>query len=325
MAENRLLIVNTEGNSVELRAASSLKQLAHLPIRAMPHEVAVHSERQLGYVCISYEDGFYKHYQKASRFLEVISVDDLRHLHSIDLAPHWGPHGIALSPDRGTALITCESNGGELIALDLDGQQVVGSVPVGAPGPHWMAMTPDGSKVFTANKEEPFVTVVDPSSMTVTGRIDTPYGTEGIATTPDGSRAFVASQRSPHLYVIDAVEARVEATLDLAEASGAVTVTPDGSRVLFTSFNFDYWTDAPSLRQGFFQTLDTATLRLGPRIPVGRFPLNVASSADSATAYVSNYKDNSVSVIDLREMVVTTTESVGAGPHGLVYLDASPA
>ncbi|WP_405166665.1 LpqB family beta-propeller domain-containing protein [Nocardia sp. NBC_01499] len=268
-------------------------------------------------------------HQLRGRFLQPLSVGltlpggrlcRLRSLRSIDLSPHWGPHGIALAPDLGTALITCESGGGELIALDLDRETVLGSVSVGAHGPHWMVLTPDGSTVFTANKEDGFVSVVDVASMTVTGRIETPNGTEGIAVSPDGARIFVASQRSPQLYVVDAIEARIEATLELPESPGAVAVTPDGRYVLTTSFNFTYWTDSPELRQGFFQTVDADTLALGPRIAVGRFPLNVIASADSSTAYVSNYKDDSVSVIDLEAMSVTATVPVGAGPHGLAYL-----
>ncbi|MBS2531250.1 hypothetical protein KGQ20_00530 [Catenulispora sp. NF23] len=307
---------------MELRDATSLTQLAHLPVRAMPHEVAVDPERGLGYVTISYEDGFYNHYEHAAHVLEVISVDGLRHLRTIDLSPHWAPHGIELSPDFRTALITCESNGGELIALDLETDEVIAVVPVGAPGPHWLALTPDGGKAFTANKEEPFVTVVDVESMTVTGRIQTPHGTEGIAVSPDGSQLFVASQQSPHLYVVDAVTDRIDATLTLEDGPGAVTVTPDGSRVVFTSFNFTVWTDNPVLSQGYVQTLDVSSRELGPRIPVGRFPLNVTTSADSTTAYVSNYKDDTVSIVDLREMAVVTTAPVGEGPHGIVHLGA---
>ncbi|WP_028936308.1 YncE family protein [Pseudonocardia spinosispora] len=291
----------------------------------MPHEAAVDPRRQLAYVCITYEDGFYNHYENASHFLEVLSLDEFRHLRSIDLSPHWGPHGIALSPDLGTALITCESGGGELIAVDLGTETVVGSVSVGAHGPHWMALTPDGVKAYTANKEDPFVTVVDVASMTVTGRIDTPYGTEGIAASPDGSRVFVASQQSPHLYVVDVVSDRVEATIDVAEGPGAVTVTPDGRQVLFTTFNFPVWEDDPELGQGFFQTLDAKSLELGPRIAVGRFPLNVAASADSTTAYVSNYKDNTVSIIDLHALEVSTTMPVREGPHGIVHVETPVA
>lgn len=322
-AESCLLVVNTEENSVELRDAATLKELAQLDVRAMPHEAVVDQRRRIAYVCITYEDGFYNHYQRASHFLEVLSVDELRHLRSIDLYPHQGPHGIALSPDLGTAPITCESGGGELITVDLETETVVGSVSVGAHGPHWMALTPDGSKVFTANKEDAFVTVVDVASMTVTGRIDTPYGTEGIAVSPDGTRVFVSSQQSPHLYVVDAVTDRLEATVELAEAPGAVAVTPDGRRVLFTTFNFPVWEDHPELGQGYFQTLDARSLELGPRIPVGRFPLNVAASADSTAAYVSNYKDNSVSIVDLSAMEVTTTMPVRGGPHGIVHVESS--
>ncbi|GAA4547406.1 YncE family protein [Amycolatopsis samaneae] len=316
-----LLIADTESSTIELRDATSFERLALLPTRSMPHEVAVDPRCRIGYVSISYEDGFYGNYEKASHFLEVVSLDGPRHLRTVDLSPHWGPHGIQLSPDLRTALISCESHGGEVIALDLGTGEVTGSVPVGAHGPHWLALTPDGAKVYTANKEDPFVTVVDVASMAVTGRIETPYGTEGIAASPDGSRVFVASRRSPQLYVVDVATDRPERTVRLAEGPGAVTVTPDGGQVVFTSFNFDVWNEKPLLRQGFVQVLEVAGWVLGPRIPVGRFPLNVTTGSDGSTAYVCNYKDDTVSVVDLREMAVTRTAPVGAGPHGIACFE----
>ncbi|WP_328610915.1 hypothetical protein OG943_17890 [Amycolatopsis sp. NBC_00345] len=317
-----LLIADTEASAIELRDTETFEQLAVLPTRSMPHEVAVDRQRGLGYVSISYEDGFYNHYEKASHFLEVVAIDGLRHLRSVDLSPHWGPHGLQLSPDLRTMLITCESHGGELIALDLETDEVVGSVPVGASGPHWLTLTPDGAKVFTANKEDPFITVVDVGSMTVTGRIETPHGTEGIAVSPDGTQVFAASQQSPHLYLVDVATESLAESLTLEEGPGAVTVTPDGRRVVFTSFNFDVWNENPVLRQGFVQVLDLASRELGPRIPVGRFPLNVTTNAEGTTAYVCDYKDNTVSVVDLDEMAVTGTMPVGEGPHGIACLDA---
>ncbi|MDT8915305.1 YncE family protein [Amycolatopsis sp. PS_44_ISF1] len=317
-----LLIVDTEAGAVELRDTGTFERLAVRSLRSMPHEVVVDRQRGLGYISISYEDGFYGHYEKASHFVEVVSLDGLRPLRSIDLSPHWGPHGLQLSPDLRTLLITCESHGGELIALDLETDEVTGSVPVGAPGPHWLTLTPDGTKVFTANKEEPFVTVVDVASMTVTGRIETPCGTEGIAVSPDGAQVFVAGRRSPHLYLVDVAADRLTAALPLEEGPGAVAVTPDGRRVVFTSFNFDVWNENPVLRRGFVQVLELPSRELGPRIPVGRFPLNVTTSSEGGTAYVANYKDDTVSVVDLDEMTVTDTRPVGEGPHGLAYLDA---
>ncbi|BEP14010.1 hypothetical protein acdb102_23210 [Acidothermaceae bacterium B102] len=322
-SEDRLLVITQEASSVELRDASSLRPLAHLKVRAMPHEVAVNQHTRLAYLCISYEDGFYNHYNKASHYLEIVDVDTLDHVRSIDLSPHWGPHGISLSPDLSKAFVTCESNGGEVIVVDLGQEKVISSVSVGAHGPHWMTMVPDGTKIFTANKEDAFVTVVDVASMTAVDRIQTPHGTEQIATAPDGARVYIASQRSPELYIVSAHDHRVEQTIELDDGPGAVCVTPDGRFVLFTSFNFTYWEQPPVLRPGFFQVLDTASLDLGPRVPVGRFPLNVVASADSHAAYVSNYKDNSVSIVDLRDMSVATTVPVGDGPHGLVYLEGA--
>lgn len=318
-----LLVINNLSESIELLDAATLQQLALLPMRAQPHEGVVDLDRGLAYVCIPYEDGFYNNYEKASHYLEVVSLADFVHVRSIDLSPHWGPHGIALTPDRSKALITCESNGGELIAVDLASGSVTAAVGVDADGPHWMAMVPDGSKVFTANKEDPFVTVVDIASMTVISHIVTPHGTEQIALSPDGSRVFVASQRSAHLYVIDTATDRIEATVDVPEGPGAIAVTPDGTRVLITYFNFTYWEKPPVLTQGFFQTLDIASLQLGPRIPVGHFPLNVISSADSSTAFVSNFKDHTIFKIDLTSMEVVRTAHVGEGPHGLIYLPAA--
>lgn len=89
----RLLIIDTEDSAVELLDASSLKRLAHLPIRAMPHEVAVDHVRRLGYVCISYEDGFYNHYRSASHFLEVVSVGSGRCAAST--CPRTGGHTVS--------------------------------------------------------------------------------------------------------------------------------------------------------------------------------------------------------------------------------------
>ena len=322
-AAPRLLVINTEANCVELLAADSLERIARLPVRNMPHEAVVNPESRLAYVCISYEDGYYNHYEKASNFLEVIAVDTLEHVRTIDLVDHWGPHGMALSPDLKILYVTCESGGGELVAVDLSSETVVGATAVGAHGPHWMTLLPNGTKAYTANKEDGFVTVVDTASMTATKQIPTPNGTEQIVASPDGSRVFAASQRSPEIYIIDAAEDRVETTVDVTEGPGALALTRDGSRLLFTTFNFPYWTQSPQRgNHGHFQTLDTATLELGPRLEVQAFPLNVTADSTGTTAYVSNYHSETISVIDLESMEVTTTVPVENGPHGLVYFES---
>ena len=61
--------------------------------------------------------------------------------------------------------------------------------------------------------------------------------------------------------------------------------------------------------------IDTVTLeRKGP-FPVGRDPQSVAFSSDSRYGYVVNELDGTVSVLDGRTGVVTSTVKVGGSPR----------
>ena len=54
-----------------------------------------------------------------------------------------------------------------------------------------------------------------------------------------------------------------------------------------------------------------------PDIPVGAFPLKIAISPDGTRAYVTNFSDHSVSIIDLSTNTVIDTVPVGLNPTGV--------
>ena len=311
-----------EDIGVELIDATTGTRLASKSTRRMPHEVAFDDASRLAYVCITYQDGSYNNLAKPSHYIEVISVDDMFDADLIDIQPHFAPHGIALSYDRSALYVTCESNGGEVVVVDLDSKQVANKVGVDAHGPHWMAVLPDQSKTYTANQEYPFVSVVDLRALRLIRTIPAPKGTESIVATPDSLRVFVSSQRSPDLYVIDTETDRIEEVITLPEPPGALAVTPDGSTLLVTTFNFTHWEEKPIINSGYLQVVNARTLEPGARIEVGRFPINVISSPDGATAFVSNFQDNTISAVDL-ETMASTTWPVGGGPHGIAYVAMS--
>src|SRR5262249_10466057 len=64
-----------------------------------------------------------------------------------------------------------------------------------APGPHWFAIDPDGAFGYAANKEAPYVTVVDLATGALVDKIAVP-GSEGIAVSPDGSTVAVAAPKA---------------------------------------------------------------------------------------------------------------------------------
>jgi hypothetical protein len=61
-----------------------------------------------------------------------------------------------------------------------------------ARGPHWFAITPDGTRGYATNKEAPDVSVVDLETGTLVDRIAVP-GSEGIAASPDGRTVALAA------------------------------------------------------------------------------------------------------------------------------------
>src|SRR5205807_672624 len=85
--------------------------------------------------------------------------------------------------------------------------------------PCCVAVTPDGSRVYTANLDAHSVSVIDPGTNTVTATVPVEGGPTGVAVTPDGSRVYVtlrnasADDESGAVAVIDAATNTVTATI----------------------------------------------------------------------------------------------------------------
>ena len=80
-----------------------------------------------------------------------------------------------------------------------------------------------------------------------------------------------------------------------------------------------------SKRDHTLATVDTSTLRVVARVPVGNDPHEVIASADGRTAYVSNYgfgAFNTLAVVDLIGQKALPSIDLGAlrGPHGLAFV-----
>ena len=77
----------------------------------------------------------------------------------IDLSPYKSPHGIQIAPD-GTVYVTAELDR-KIVQVDPVRGRVIGAIDVEGSA-HWMAILPDGSKMYVANKDDRlFVSVVD--------------------------------------------------------------------------------------------------------------------------------------------------------------------
>ena len=52
--------------------------------------------RGVAYISIAYKDGPYSAYERAGNEIQAIWLKTMAIIDTIDIAPHWAPHGLAL-------------------------------------------------------------------------------------------------------------------------------------------------------------------------------------------------------------------------------------
>jgi DNA-binding beta-propeller fold protein YncE len=178
---------------------------------------------------------------------------------------------------------------------------------------HWLALLPDASKLYVANKnDKPFVSVVDVKSRKMIGKVPVPNGTQGIAASPDGKTVLVADDTAPVLHVIStATDTLVDKTQVTGVERGLYKVfySPDGKRVL------------TALPSGQINIFNAADLHAPQRVvrSAGTALMGFAFSSDGNTALVGNHGQGTVSRIDLDTATVVNTFPAGKGVETLAY------
>lgn len=186
---------------------------------------------------------------------------------------------------------------------------------------HAEQQNPDGATTFgyVANAFDNTVSVIDTATKTVVATINLPVGAipKGVATTPDGTRAYVINDGNFTVSVIDTSNNTVVNTIP-ADDPSAVAVTPDGTHAYVTNQS-----------ENTVSVIDIASNTLVATIPVGKFPDAVAFipngpdtpgrdvGSHQSLAYVTNFVDSTVSVIDTTNNAVVATIPVGANPDAV--------
>ncbi|MBI2929087.1 MAG: bifunctional YncE family protein/alkaline phosphatase family protein [Verrucomicrobia bacterium] len=195
--------------------------------------------------------------------------------------------------------------------------------------PFSLVVTPDGRTGFllvAANRfQDPWVpdaTILasidlDRRSITRTARFDKRLSVGmGMAYAADAKRLFLADPVGDRVIAVRTPTLEIEREMALPKGKFPVGVaaSADGARV-FTVANLS----------GKLIELDGATGNVTAEISVGASPGRVVLSAGSARAFVSNWTDGTVSVVDLRERRVVKTVKVGHHPEAIVELPGGRA
>lgn len=228
------------------------------------------------------------------------------------------PLQVAITPDGSTALVTSfgpfpDDTGGALNFVDLASNKVTSTMmmPFGVT-PNGLAISPDGTTAYVGNFTNPgqSILVINIATKTITATIQNVVAyPSGMTLSPDGSQLWVGSPLGVETDVIDTLSQTLAYRLNIQQ-SVDIAFNSNGTLAYVTSgLN----------NPGQVFVVDTSTFRILSTYTVGNGPSDIAMSYGDQFLVVNNDLDGSVSIIDLRQDKVTTTQ-VGPGLSGIAFV-----
>src|SRR6266567_6402192 len=159
----------------------TFQEQSSIEVPANPHDFVFSADHELAYVPI-YGDGVYGRNPHPGHEIAIVDLAGRKLAGTIDIAPHRAPHGIQIAPD-GTLYVACDLDR-QVLVIDPKTRTITAAIDTEGTG-HWIAILPDGSKLYVTNKtDRPFISVLDLKARKMIGKIAAPNGTEGVAASP---------------------------------------------------------------------------------------------------------------------------------------------
>jgi YVTN family beta-propeller protein len=282
-----------------------------------PHEGAAAPDGTLVVVC-DYGD------QTAGHTLTVFDPFARHVISTIDLSPHTRPHGITFLDQRSTVLVTSETSKA-LLVVDLRAQKVVRVIPTEAELSHMLALTPDRTRVFTANMRGNSVSAIDLASGKVLQVIETGKQPEAIAVSPDGIEVWVGHNGDDKIVVLDAHTLAKKAEFPCGKKPIRIAFVPNGALALVSCADsnelavIDARARSERKRIALFAQPVPPGHKPGDPLPPS-LPIGVLCDHDGRNAYVACNAANEVAVIDLSKLELTGYIVTGNQPDCMAWL-----
>lgn len=192
--------------------------------------------------------------------------------------------------------------------IDAGSGTVLGTVPVSA-GPHGMAITRDGRRVYVSGDGSSSVDVIDTATDKVMKTISVGKAPNGIALTPDDRLLLVTVYGEDRVAFVDTATEAVIATADVPKPH-TVAISPDG-RVAYVA----------QQEPGHFglALIDMATRRVTRTVPLDKTPRDGEFGFDGGMFYFTQAGVSSVQVMDPASGKIVAQIPTGVSPHFVGY------
>jgi len=215
--------------------------------------------------------------------VQVLDTESGQTVGTIDDTP--GVHGVALVESLGLGFT---SNGGDntLTVFDLADLAVKGRIAIQGKKPDAIIYEATSRKLYVFNGESNNLNIVDPTTLKVDAVVAVPGAPEFAAADGEGHVIFNLED-PPGIAKLDLASHRLVQQVDLKDCKGPTGIAVDTAR--HRAFS--------SCQNRKLVVTDTRTLERVTEVEIGSHPDAVIFDADSATIFVSNGDDATLSVI----------------------------
>jgi YVTN family beta-propeller protein len=268
--------------------------------------------------------------------VSIIKIRDNSEQGTVDVGT--GPYGVALGKEY---LFLSNSSDNTVSVISMSDNGLIRTLDAGH-SPRGLAVASDDSYVYVANHSANTMSIIDPSDNSQTA-LDIGAGPIGVAISPDENFIYVTNNSDDSLSVISTHTPELFVTLsnhhyirydddpdeDIAfDRPYGVTVCPEGYYIFVVNNGnntlsilsaFEVYNQGDYFDWAAYDPDDDSQGPYGLSQPIdlGNDPRCVAVTPNVAYAYVTNYADDTVSVIALDNYEVIQTIDVGNGPYGI--------
>lgn len=313
-----LLVANKHSNTLCFIDPETLTVTETITTGPNPHEIIVTPDQRIAYL---------SNYAPPGNTISVIDLVKRKHIKQIETGEYNRVHGSAIAPDGRHAYFTAGQTG-YVVEVDTRTNEVTRGIPTHGKISHMVYVSPDGTKLYTANIVSENVSVIERSSGKLITQIKCGSGVEGMAFTPDGKHLWAANQTGGSIAVIDVESNTVIETFDCPGMPARIRFTTDGKLALVPGW----------IKEGVLIVIDVKTRSEIKRIRVGDFAIGVEISPDGKRAFVgcedagkvnkgpngvenislSLKESDGVHVINMKTLEVEAVIKTGLGPDPMV-------
>jgi YVTN family beta-propeller protein len=299
-----LLVLEKNDKSMAIVDAASLKVVARVPAGEDPHEIVASDDGKYAYMSNYGAFGNPQHTLSvvdltARKALPAIDLGSLIAPHGLEfengkvyftaegskVIGRYDPaakridwtlgigqnrtHMLIVSKDE-NRIYTSNVNSDSISILDRSKQGdasgwIETAIPVGK-GPEGFDVSPDGKELWAANSHDGTISIIAPSSRSVTQTFEThTQAVNRLKFTPDGKFVLLSDLRSGDLVVLDATSHKEMKRISLGRGCAGILIVPDGSRA--------YVAVSPDNN---IAIVDLKTFTVTARIPTGNGPDGMA-------------------------------------------------